>query len=81
MDEPLKKGTFLRYHLQIVFQDHSLPVEGEGIEPRVGAKDLQKVINRVDKPDSEFLEGDVPCPVPVRLRDDIGDVFAIAGGL
>jgi len=60
----------LRAHLQVVVDRRELPVERED-EVRLR---LQQVEHAVDEPDElqpKALEGEVPLPVPVGVRDEL----------
>ena len=72
-DQPPDALLVLRPHLEVVVDGRELPVEREH-EVRLR---LQQVEHAVDEPDQlqpKALEGEVPLPVPVGVRDELDGV-------
>jgi hypothetical protein len=67
-DEALDPRARLRPNLQVVVDRRQLPVQGEG-EVRLALEHLQDAIDELDELHAERLEGPVPLPVPVGVRD------------
>lgn len=59
-----------RTDLQVVIEDHRLAVERKGAEIRVCLEQIERLVEHLHQLDAEGLEGQVPLPVPVCVRDD-----------
>ena len=57
-----------RPYLKIVLEDDRLSIEQEH-EVRVGLDPLEHPIDGIDQTGPESLEGAIPLPIPVRVRD------------
>ena len=60
----------LRPHVDVVLEHDRLPVERERGEGGVAFERVQDTVDDGAEPQPERLEGQVPLPVPVRVRDD-----------
>ena len=68
--------TVLREHLQVVLEQHRLPVEQEVPEVRVVVELVEHAADHAAHVDPEAVERLIPLAVPVRVGDD-GDELGL----
>ena len=69
--QPAQRGLGLGPDGEVVVDHRHLAVEHEVGVRRVGGHRRQQPVEQVDELHAEGLEGPVPLPVPVGVRDDV----------
>ena len=72
-DERSDPRRCLRPNLEVVVDDAELAVEGEDV-PRVVLEQVEQAIDEPDELQPKALEGEVPLPVPVGVRDELDGI-------
>ena len=70
IDERSDPQCCLRPDLEVVVDDAELAVEGEDV-PRVVLEQVEQAVDEPDELQPKALEGEVPLPVPVGVRDEL----------
>ena len=65
----------LRANLQVVVQQHDLPIEMEVIEPGLLSHDLEEMVETLDELHARLLELPPKLAVPVGVADDVNGGF------
>ena len=75
-DESSQPVGVLRPYLKVVIDRGHLTVKGEA-ELRLPLGVLEHLVEQVDQPHPEPLEGLVSLPIPVRVRDEVNRLAAL----
>ena len=64
--------------LEVVLEHDRLAVEMEVFVGRIGVEQIEQPIDERDEPEPELLVGQVPLPIPMRVRNDVDVEHAVS---